>query len=271
MSVIVSSTYVDGALPHLCHEAQGGTVSASASASGSDPDWLVDGQTFTIWEAAGTSGDVSIDFGSTAQAVGYVGIGAHTFGTQGATVRPSFMLTEGGSYIDATDVVAHTPADDSALLWLFPERMVYGVRLSFSAATAAPYAAVFSAGASLVMPQRSIFTGTPISESDVTTYRHQRSLKGDVLQKTVQGAHLDFEITVQNLSEDFRRGDGWSGFVDHVRGSGTGGFFVSPKPEAYPEDVAFAHVQERPRFVRQTPNKRVSGEVNLSCKGYRAP
>lgn len=269
MAVIVSGTYTDGAYPHICHVANGGTLTASSSASGTDSDWLLDGETWSIWECGGTVGALSLYFGSTALPVDYIALGAHTFGSSGQTVTPSFMLTDGGPYTAAADVAANAPDDDSALMWLFPERDVYGVRLDFTGSVA-PTAAVFSVGTSLVFPRRSVFTGLPISESDQTTYKHQRSLRGDVLQRTVEGSHLEFDMTIRNLSEDFRRSVAWQDLIAHVNGTGTGAAFIVPKPSGYPEDIAYATMTERPRFNRAKSNAAISGEVSFGCVGYSA-
>lgn len=122
------------------------------------------------------------------------------------------------------------------------------------------------------MPQLSVFTGLPISESKQVRYRHQQSIKGDVLGRAVEGADLRFDLTVQNLPETFRAASGdvtWKGFINHV--DNTGPFFIAAKPSSYPDDVAYARAMERPRFNRERANLNNSGAVTFQCMGYAAP
>lgn len=276
MAVIIGDAYTGTTEPienaRVCYQAHAATAAASGSATGTDPAWVIDGETWSVWEGDAATVTLTLDFGATALTVDYIGIGAHTLGSTGADVQVQFQLTDGGAWTTPSDISSHSPTDDSAILFLFEPRDVFGVRLSMSGGSAAPKIAVFQSGEALEFPRKALFTGLPISESEQIRYRHMQSVRGDVIGRAVEGAHLEFEVTVQNLAETFRTASGspsWSGFKDHTKD--TGPFFVASKPEDYPDDVAYARAVERPRFERAIPNRAISGVTTISCIGYRAP
>ena len=258
--------------PRICFDAMPATaVVASGSAPGSDPEWVTSRETWDYWTADDATAQINIGFGA-AVSIDYIGIAAHTLGSTGATVRPAFQLTDGGAYAVAPDVLAHDPTDDGAILFLFAPRAVWGVRLLISGGVSAPQIGVFQSGQALEFPRKSLYTGQPISESKSVTYRHQKSIRGDVLGRAVEGSGMDFSVDISNLPETFRAAAGditWKGFVRHSESVGP--FFIAPKPFSYPDDVAYAQVKDQPRFQRALANKAASGQVVLNCSGYVAP
>lgn len=257
--------------PRVCYQSFSvdSTSASGGSAAGTYTDWVTDGETWSVWTAGATTTTLNITFGATAVAIDYVGIAAHTLGSTGADVQLAFQLTDGGAYVTQADVGSHTPAGDGAILWLFDRRDVFGVQVQISGGTSAASVAVFQAGQAFEFPRASTFLGLPISEAAQISYRHQRSIRGDVLGRTVEGAELQFEVAIANLPETFRTGTDWQGFKAHVQDVGP--FFIAPKPAAYTDDVAYARLTDQPRFNRDVPNRRASGSVALSCMGYLAP
>jgi hypothetical protein len=86
----------------------------------------------------------------------------------------------------------------------------------------------------------------------------------------VESAELAFDVSIQNLPEDWRLATGvnsWQAFTAHVRDVGP--FFVATRPSRYPEDVAYGVANERPRFNRARPNREIAGEVDLTFQGYK--
>lgn len=266
MSVVIESVFkgITQALdfPRICFDAHTATATATGTASGSDVNWITDGETWTVWQGDAVSQTVTLTFAG-ATKTAYAGIAAHNLGTSGATVELR---------LDGVSIVTATPDDDSALLFLFKPRDVTTVEFVISGGSVAPQMAVAQAGMPLEMPRLSDFLGLPISESKQVTYRHQTSITGDVLGRAVEGASMSFELPVQYLPETFRTDAGtvsWKAFIDHV--DNVGPFFVASKPSKYPDDVAYARVTERPRFNRELPNKAASGSVVFKCMGYVAP
>lgn len=275
MSVQVS-TYFNGVLepinqPRVCYHTFAATGTASGSLSGTSPAWVTDGETWSVWTADAATATLMLSFGQ-AVSIDYLGVAAHTLGSTGASVRPSFQTSSGGAFAYQDDVISHDPADDSAILWMMNRRSVWGVRFNISGGAAAASIAVAQAGQALEFPRLSRFTGQPISEGRMVRYRHQTSVRGDVIGRAVEGADLSFDLTISNLPEAFRADPAaisWKGFRSHIEN--TGPFFVAAKPFTYPDDVAYARVTDQPRFQRVIPNKWVSGEVTLQCMGYAEP
>lgn len=269
MSVVVQSGF-NGIVepidhPRICFDTHAATPTATSTATGANVDWLVDGETWSVWEGGGTSQTVTLTFSSAATS--YAAIAAHNLGSTGATV--SCAVGVGGS---GTTVGSISPDSDDAIVFLFGSVNITTVQFTISGGSAAPQIAIAQAGEALEMPRLSVFTGLPISESKQVRYRHQQSIRGDVLGRAVEGADLRFDLTVQNLPETFRAAAGdvtWKGFIDHV--DNTGPFFIAAKPSSYPDDVAYARAVERPRFNRDRANLNNSGAVTFQCMGYAAP
>jgi hypothetical protein len=265
MSVVIQSGFTGNAQPidqpRICFDKHTATATASSTATGADVDWLVDGETWSVWEGGSTSQTVTLTFSSAS--TGYAAIAAHNLGSTGATVTCAAGGVTKGSI---------SPTDDSAIVFLFANVTVTTVAFTISGGSAAPQIAVAQAGEALEMPRLSVYTGLPISESKQVRYRHQQSITGDVLGRAVEGADLRFDLTVQNLPETFRAAAGditWKGFLNHV--DNTGPFFIAAKPSSYPDDVAYVRATERPRFNRERPNANNSGAVTFNCMGYAAP
>jgi hypothetical protein len=265
MSVVIESGFTGIAepidQPRICFDTHTATPTATSTATGADVDWLVDGETWSVWEGGSTSQTVTLTFSSAATS--YAAIAAHNLGSTGATIS----CAAGGVTVGSI-----SPDDDEAIVFLFGSTTVTTVAFTISGGSAAPQIAVAQAGEVLEMPRLSVFTGLPISESKQVRYRHQQSIRGDVLGRAVEGADLRFDLTVQNLPETFRAAAGdvtWKGFINHV--DNTGPFFIAAKPSSYPDDVAYARAVERPRFNRERANLNNSGAVTFQCMGYAAP
>ena len=263
MSVVIQSGFAGIAepidQPRIGFDAHSATGSATSSASGYDPNWVTDGETWSVWRAGSSSSTLTVTFSS--QTVSYAGLAAHNLGSIGATVS---------CQIGGTTVGSISPTDDSAIMFLFSPRTATTARFVITGGVAE--VAVAQAGEVLEMPQLSVYTGLPISESKQVRYRHQQSIRGDVLGRAVEGAELRFDLTVQNLPETFRAAAGditWKGFTNHV--DNTGPFFIAAKPSSYPDDVAYVRATERPRFNRERPNANNAGAVTFQCMGYAAP
>jgi hypothetical protein len=263
MSVVIQSGFsgivepIDQ--PRIGFDAHSAAGSATSSASGYSASWVTDGETWSVWRAGSSSSTLTLTFSN--QTVSYAGLAAHNLGSIGATVS---------CQIGGTTVGSISPTDDSAIMFLFSPRTATTVQFVITGGVAE--IAVAQAGEVLEMPRLSVYTGLPISESKQVRYRHQQSIRGDVLGRAVEGAELAFDLTINNLPETFRATAGdvtWQGLLRHI--DSTGPFFIAAKPGSYPEEVAYVQAVERPRFERQTPNHLLSGSVTFSCRGYAAP
>ena len=252
--------------PRFCFHKWPGTYTASASADGADTAWLGDGETWSQWQAGSGDGSVTLTF-SEARSIDYIGIAAHTLDLAGSVV--TVLVDTGAGLANVPGLVGLTIPDDGSILFLLGPVDVTGVRLSFVDGTA-PIIGVLQAGLSMELPRRSTYTALPISESEQTAYRTAQSLRGQVLGRAVESAELAFDVSIQNLPEDWRLATGvnsWQAFTAHVRDVGP--FFVATRPSRYPEDVAYGVANERPRFNRARPNREIAGEVDLTFQGYK--
>ena len=254
--------------PRFCFHKHAATVTASGSAPGTNPAWVMDGQTWNQWRADSGNASLTLTFAS-AQDISYVGIAAHDLDLQGSTI--ALQINTGSGFADVPGLTGIQPSDDGAILFLLGPITVTAVRLVITGASA-PYIGVFQAGLAMELPRRATYTALPISESEQTTYRHAQAVKGQVLGRSVQGAELAFEVQIDHLSEDWRMASGvasWQAFTAHVRDVGP--FFVASRPIKYPDDVAYGQAVQRPRFERSIPNHNVAGSVGLTFKGYKRP
>ena len=258
MAVVISSGVLNTKQPHIGWRAITGTVTASSAVSGYEADRAVAVHTYDGWRPATIPANWQIDAGS-AVPVSYCGIGAHDAGTVGATVSVEYW--DGSDWVE---VATDTPEDDTALFFLFPSvtAQVWRVVVADGQATLGH----IRFGAVSVWPRLSGYLGTPIDESRQLTYRQNRSIAGDFLARNVEGKGLQFEIEIQNLSEEFRQGE-WRAFNNFLD-AGSGTFFVAPKPSQYPLEIAYAWPSDKLRAERTTPNYRISGAVALRCGGY---
>lgn len=265
--------------PRICYQKPETTVTASSSAPGADPAWLDDGETWSVWKSGGTPDPNLGSFGvlrdhvdltfSEPNDISYIGIAAHNLDLiqgEGLSSTVWVYFDTGSGFGDP--VFESKPNDDSAILFLFDPITVEAVRIQFLTFSE-PEIAVAQAGLAMELPRRATYTGLPISESEQTTYRNNKSVRGGILTRTIQGAELSFDMQIANLSEEWRRGDDWKNFVEHVRN--TGPFFICPRAIKYPEDIAYAVATDRPKFERSIPNHRVSGQFSLQCVGYKRP
>lgn len=263
MSVVIEDGFTGNVEPighpRICYDAREATGTASNSDSGYDPDWVTDGETWSFWRAGSSSVTLTLTISSAT--VDYAALAAHNLGSVGASVT---------CFVGGVNIGSISPSDDSAIVFLFEPRTVTSVAFVIGGGIAE--VGVAQTGRVLEMPRLSVFTGLPISESKQVRYRHQQSIRGDVLGRAVEGAELAFDLTVNNLPESFRASTAaisWRNFLSHV--DNVGPFFIAAKPDKYPDDVAYVRATERPRFTRETPNARLSGSITFTCLGYAAP
>lgn len=274
MSVVIQDEFTGGAepidQPRICYQKHEGTATGFQTQAGTSPSFVTDGETWSVWTGTAANASLTITYPGL-QNINYAGLAAHNLGSSGSNVTV-LVSTDGSTFSQISGLGAHAPTDDSAILFLFSAQVVRAIRFQFGGGTPPLNVAVAQAGEALEMPRLSVFTGLPISESKQVRYRHQQSITGDVLGRAVEGAELAFDLEVNNLPESFRESAdaiSWKGLLAHI--DAVGPFFIAAKPLKYPDDVAYVRVTERPRFERQTPNRKLSGSVTFSCRGYAAP
>ena len=250
---------------HLRRGTSGGVV-ASSEASGFAATNAFDRRLDTAWRPASATGDWYVTFAS-ARTVEYVGIAGHDLGTQNATIRIQYTTDTGSNWTDFTGLDAIEPSDDSTIFCLVDPIQADGYRVVIDAADAAPTIATIAGGSVTEWPQRAVWTGQPITESDQITFANNSSDTGVLVGRTVESDGLQFSVQVDNLSETFRRVR-FNTFKQYANGEDAV-FFIATRPGDYPDEVAYAWATDVVRMTRERPNSTNSGSVTLNLRGYR--
>lgn len=241
-------------------------ATASTEAAGFDALNASNVRVDTAWRPTAVPANWKIIF-LTPPNLEYVGIAAHDLGTQNATIDIQTTSDGGSTWDTIAGLGGLTPDDDSPIFCLFDTVNVDGYRVNITAADSEPTIATIGAGRVQEWPRKAVWTGTPITEGDRVSFSNNSSETGVWLGRTKTSDGLEFPFTVNNLSEDFRTGD-FKTFKDYANGEDAA-FFIAPRPLDYPDEVAYAWAADTVRMTRDTPNKRVSGSVNLNLIGYR--
>ncbi len=199
--------------------------------------------------------------------VEYIAIGAHDLGTQNAIISVQTTSNGGTSWATVPGLGDIAPTDNSAIFCLIDPVVVDGYRVRIRSADDFPTIGRIVGGRVMEWPRRAVWTGTPITESDRITFANNISDTGAWLGRTRTSDGLEFQVQIDNLSEDFRTGD-FKAFKNYANGEGAA-FFIATRPGDYPDEVAYAWATDVVRMPRNTPNRRISGSVTLNLTGYR--
>jgi hypothetical protein len=265
MTVIIEPGFVGDYFPlshpRIGYASHAGTVAASTSAAGFGASLATARETYNAWKPTAVPATWDVTYATPAR-VGYVGIGAHTIGSSGATIKVQRRISAAWVDVPGSQI---TPANDDALMWLIAPVLCDGIRLVLTGAVAE--LGVVLAGPVLEWPRLSNFVGMPISEAGQIQYQNSIGRTGEFFARTIRADGLEFDLTIEHLPEAFRATE-WAAFRQHLDRAGAT-FFVAPKPFRYPDDVAYAWPSETARFERTQPNYRISGEVSIRCRGYK--
>ena len=269
MSVVIEAGFTGVAQglnnPRLCWRKVAGTVTASTEAEGFDAEFAYSEELVNAWKPTAIPADWTVTFDDDAE-VSFIGIGAHTIGSSGATVKVQVADGLGGwDDIAGSEV---SPSSDDALLFLFDAVEVGGVRVVLTGEIAE--IGYILTGQATEIPRLAQFTGLPITESQQVEYRDNTSMTGKPLGRTLQRDGLEFTVEIENLPETFRSTE-WAAFREAMERGGRQFFFYAPKPDKYPDEVALAWQRQPAPFERAVPNKNISGAINMTCGGYRQP
>jgi len=268
MSVILQNGFIgieqDLNHPRLCWRKLAGTVTASTEAEGFDAEFAYSEELVNAWKPTAVPANWTVTFPSSAP-VSYVGIGAHTLGSSGATVAIQRLV---GSTWTTFPGCTATPDDDAAILFLISPVDVGAIRVRVTGAVAE--IGYILVGRVTEFPRKARFTGLPITESQQVEYRDNTSMTGKPLGRTLQRDGLEFSVEIDNLPETFRVNE-WRAFREAMERGGRQFFFYAARPEKYPDEVALAWQRQPAPFERALPNARISGSIAMTCGGYRQP
>jgi hypothetical protein len=271
MSIYVADSFTGTTYPlthgRVCWDAASGTVTASTEASGFDADNAATVRTDSAWRPTTLPATWEVDFGG-AQEISYFAIAKHDLGTQNASIRFQYDTGAGYTNVSIGGGSLVSPADDSPILVLSPVRNAIKARIQIQSADSEPTLSVVRFGLADEWPRPFVWTGRPITEGDRTSFENTISLTGNWLGRTVTRDGLQFELTMNNAPESWRRGD-FAAFKAYANGSDAA-FFIAPRPTAdYLSEVAYAWATDVVTAERAMANKLLSTSVTLQCQGLR--
>lgn len=263
MSVLIAPGVTDLHLPRIGWRAIDGTITASSEQEGFEADLAAKPQTYNAWKPDGIPRQWNIDAGEPVT-VDYCGVGAHNLDEGGFSCRV-FASSDGVNFDPITPTLQVSGPE--AILFLFPPESFRYWRLGIFDGAGQPRIGNIRFGEVMKLPRKSVFSPSlPISEADQYTYNVNMSVTGEWLGRSVVSSGLEFRLTVENVSELFAAGE-WADFRKHCN-EGSAAFYVAPKPQAYPSEVAYAWPLETVRAERAIPNSAISRRVELQCGGY---
>jgi hypothetical protein len=239
------------------------SIVVSSAAPLYDGAFAAQPQTYSSWKPTSGTSTIEFDYG-VPRPVDSCGIGAHTLFTAGSTV--TVQRWTGAAW---ATVATFAVTSNRAVLFLFPEVTAQRWRLSITGA-AAPEIGFLCFSKAMVLPRATRFApDTPITEAEQYTYNVNRTQTGTWAGRSVSSSGLRFEVRCSNVPESFAAGD-WAAFRAHCN-VGDGTFFIAPKPQGYPEEVAYAMPTDTLAAGRARSNAAISRDIELACEGYLAP
>ena len=209
-----------------------GTLSASGEQAGFEADAALNPLTYEFWRPDALPATWRIDAGA-AVSVDYIGIAAHTLGTDGASVKPQWSDND-SAWNDITGISAHAPAKDGPVLFLFASESHRYWRIEVTGTTVPSIGVVFI-GVALAMP-RPIYGGhSPLDLSRTTVIRPLTSERGQFLGRSIvrSGFHADYSW--QNLTPAFYRSEFDLFVEDALRFP----YFLAWRPSTFTESVGY--------------------------------
>lgn len=271
MSVYVASgfTGMTYGLTHgrVCWDAFTGTVMGSTAAAGFPAVNAASVRTDSAWRPTVLPATWTLTFAAP-QTVSFIAIAKHDLGTLNATIAVEYDAAGGLEAWEAfAGLGAVQPSDDSPILFLVPATSSDAIRIRITAADGNPTIAVIRAGRADEWPRPFVWTGVPITEGDRISFDLTTSMTGNWLGRSVASDGLQFDLTMNHASEEWRQG-AFAAFKRYANGNDAA-FFVAPRPANYPNEVAYAWAAEVVTATREIANARISTSVTLRCQGLR--
>jgi len=212
MTVIFESGYVlpgsDEPLTHARIAHSGNWVAGgTSSATSTDADFFVDGPetslTYEKWRAGSSSATWTYTFGGSAT-VDYICIGAHNFGTIGATITLQALVSAVWTTVGSGTISSNMP-----IFSIFEPVSATGVRVTISGGVGE--IGVLKAGSALQM-QQPIYGGhSPLDLSRMTIFRSNLSSTGEFLGRTKLRTAFSTSFSWTEITADWVR-DNWRPF-----------------------------------------------------------
>lgn len=219
---------------------------STAESSAAEASWplaeLTNDNTYGGYRPAAAgpaTAEVAFDFVGPAT-VNYLGIAAHTLGTNGCTLRLYLGDDDGmGAPVwDLAEVFEITPADDSPILVIFPEASRQWAKIEVDYGADKFKIGVLRIGERLVVQRRIYANHSPTTLSRVTATRPLMSETGQFIGRAAIRHGLRGSYAWSNLDAAWYRSD-FDPFVEQARYRA---FFLAWRPVTYPSEVVYGQV-----------------------------
>jgi hypothetical protein len=173
---------------------------------------------------------------SQANPINYVAIAGHNFSTAGIAV--GLELAEFGSPLGGAESVfePQIPDDDGPIIFAFPLQEIEEIRIILVTGTSPAEIAVLYAGQYTQLSEGIQASHTPLPLANVSDVLTGRSENGEYLGRIITGGQLISTATIANMETDFVRDT----LMPFLLAADEFPFFWAWQPVSYPEDVAFA-------------------------------
>lgn len=229
------------------------------SATQADADFpvtnLANPATSNHWLATSAIEQVITSAITNVDAVDYVGIAGHNFGTEQIAV--SVEGNDGGGFAEIVGPII--PTDDRPLVLRFTPDILTSIRVRLTAGNGIPRAAVVYVGKLLGL-QRNIGVGhTPFPYGRVTNVANEMSESGQFLGRIIVGSQVESRVSMQNITPAWYR----SNLDPFILASRALPFFFAWRPGSYPQEVGYASMTNNPRPVNQRSNGMMSIDLEM--------
>lgn len=207
------------------------TVAASTETAGFEADATQNALTYDKWKPTAMPATLTYDLGS-ALPFSYIGIAAHTLGTETATVVAEYS-TDDISYTSLN--VDVSPSSDRAIMLLFTEVTAQYVRLTISGATV-PVVGVVYCGQVLSM-YRPFYAGhTPAVLNRKTVIKPNKSVNGTWLGRSVIRGGLMADYSWRHIPIEWYE----TNIEPLSQHAIEKPFFVAWNPDGFPDHVIYS-------------------------------
>lgn len=276
MSVVISSSLVLSSVPTDGANANNPIVGwqnlATVANLSADTETIADPaanlanpSTYLRWIAANASAQHITVAHNAVDAIDYVGIAGHNFGS--GQIPVSIEGDDGGGFDEL--VAPIMPADDGPLMFRFSPVSLEAVRVRLQAGLVPPTAAVVYVGRLLVLPRRIYVGHSPLKFSETDNTVTGLSETGQFLGRLILGSHVEGAIQQSNVEPDTYRSTSVAvGIEPWRKAAKRRPFFFAWRPGDYPAEAAYCWTAGTMRPANQLPNGMM--QFSLQVQGIAA-
>lgn len=267
MSIVITQNLVASAsgdtslkLARIGYEnlVRGNTPSVSTTATGFFAGALRNSLTHEFWKP--TASPATIEWTGLSATVDYIGIAAHTLGSESVTVKLEYSTDNGSSYTEIKEFIHGT---DNDIMVLFDEvTNVTNVKITLTYTGDAPVIGVIYVGKSLVMQQKLYGGHSPITLSRRTSKRPQASNSGQWIGRSIIRRAFQSSAAWTHLTAEWYRNN----FDPFVKEALKYPFFFAWNPSEWENEVALCWTNDDIQPSNMGMRDRM--EVSMNLQGY---